>query len=123
MQTYQNTEIIIINDASTDHSDAIIASFKEKHKNIKGITNIQNQGISKARNQGLEIAQGDYIYFMDSDDWILKNTLKEAITLTKEYQTSIVEFAYTTSFGPYTKKLENTNLKFSKKTIKKRQNY
>ncbi len=76
-QTYKNFEIIIVDDGSTDES---IKSLKEKYKNIENIKLIFNNhyGVSKARNTGLSIAQGQWITFLDSDDFFDKNILTEA---------------------------------------------
>jgi len=67
-QTYNNLEIIIINDGSTDNSLSIITEYAEKDKRIK-IINTVNGGLSSARNKGLDICTGEYIMFCDSDDW------------------------------------------------------
>ncbi|MBR6327686.1 MAG: glycosyltransferase family 2 protein, partial [Alphaproteobacteria bacterium] len=66
-QTYQNIEIICIDDGSTDKSLEILKQFQARDERIKIIAQ-QNQGASKARNKGLTEATGSYIYFMDSDD-------------------------------------------------------
>lgn len=68
-QTLKNIEIIIVNDGTKDNSQEIINEFKEKYKNIKSYIK-ENSGLSSARNYGLEYANGDYIAFVDSDDYI-----------------------------------------------------
>lgn len=75
-QTYKGLEIICINDGSTDKSEGILANYAKKDERIK-IINIQNQGVANARNKGLEIANGSYIAFVDSDDWIDLNYFEE----------------------------------------------
>ncbi len=68
-QTYGNIEIILINDGSTDNSKKICANYVEKDKRIK-LINQKNSGVSIARNKGIDVAQGQYICFVDSDDYI-----------------------------------------------------
>lgn len=63
-------EIILVNDGSTDASLEIIMEYKNKYFDITEIINQENQGLSVARNNGLLRANGEYIYFLDSDDWI-----------------------------------------------------
>ena len=67
-------EIICVNDGSTDQSITIISEFQEKHDNII-LINQNNHGVSSARNAGLRIARGSYIWFVDSDDFIKKDVL------------------------------------------------
>ena len=76
-QTLKNIEIICINDASTDNSPNILEEFAQKDSRIKIINNAENFGISKSRNIGMEIAHGEYIGFVDGDDWIDLNYYEE----------------------------------------------
>ncbi|MBU8785630.1 MULTISPECIES: glycosyltransferase family 2 protein [Bacillus] len=68
-QTLKNIEIIIVNDGSTDGSQKIIDHFARKDGRIKTIQQ-ENQGLGAVRNKGIEAAEGEYLAFIDSDDWI-----------------------------------------------------
>ncbi|MGL4801021.1 MAG: glycosyltransferase, partial [Cetobacterium sp.] len=74
-QTLQEIEIILVNDGSTDNSLNIIREYEKIDKRII-VINQKNQGLSGARNSGLKIANGKYIYFMDSDDYIELDTIE-----------------------------------------------
>ena len=69
-QTYQNLEILCINDGSTDNSSDILQDYAKKDKRIK-IFNTNHAGAAYARNYGMQQASGDYLSFVDSDDWLL----------------------------------------------------
>lgn len=71
-QDYENIELILVNDGSTDSSSKICHRYREKDNRVK-VFHIQNSGPSKARNIGLEAATGEYIQFVDSDDYIEPN--------------------------------------------------
>lgn len=75
MQSYKNLEIILIDDGSTDGSSAICKNWLTKDDRIKYFF-IKNSGVSVARNYGLRKAIGDYIYFIDSDDYIDQNVIE-----------------------------------------------
>lgn len=83
-QTFKELEIIIINDGSTDRTEEIIKLFM-KDKRIKLISQ-ENQGLSNARNKGISIAKGEYIGFIDSDDWIDKNYYEELLKTISKYK-------------------------------------
>lgn len=68
-------EVICVNDGSTDGSLGVLKEYAEKYSIIR-IINQENKGLSEARNAGIKNATGDYIFFLDSDDWIESNTLK-----------------------------------------------
>jgi len=72
-QTYQNLEIILVDDGATDCSGSIADSYAAKDKRIK-VFHKENGGLSDARNYGLDHVTGDYILFVDSDDFI-ENTM------------------------------------------------
>lgn len=75
-QTYQDFEIICIDDASTDSSLEILEYFAKKDSRIKIIKHDFNQGPGHSRNCGLNVAKGKYIFFLDGDDWINFNTFE-----------------------------------------------
>lgn len=90
-QTLREIEIIIVNDGSIDSSFDIIKGYKERDSRIVMI-NQENKGLSEARNVGLRIALGKYIYFMDSDDYIELDTLKKCYEKCEKKKLDIVFF-------------------------------
>lgn len=77
-QTLSNIEVIAIDDGSTDNSAEILQEWTSKLDMI--VLTKKNAGQASARNDGLDIAAGDYIYFLDSDDWIDPDTLESCVT-------------------------------------------
>ena len=75
-QTFEDMEIICINDGSTDGSLAILKEFAQKDSRIKLIDLPQNHGVSFARNKGIESSKGEYVAFLDPDDWWELNLLE-----------------------------------------------
>ena len=76
-QSLKEIEIIIVNDCSPDNSLKIIEKYMKKDERITLINKIKNEGLTSARNSGLEIAQGKYILHIDGDDWIEQEYLKD----------------------------------------------
>lgn len=89
-QSFADFEYIIINNGSTDQSKLIIEKFCKKDHRIVFIDNKQNYSLAEARNQALDIAQGKYIYIVDSDDYIEKNTLDVLVSTAEKDNLDLV---------------------------------
>lgn len=89
-QTYPNIELILVNDASPDNSLAICREYAERFSNIK-IIDKPNGGQSTARNAALDIASGDYIGFVDGDDWIEPNMYEQMLYIMEKSDADIVQ--------------------------------
>ena len=76
-QTYEDFEVICVDDCSTDSSLEILKYFAKRDNRLKILKNSSNKGVSYSRNQGLKAAKGEYIFFLDSDDWISRDTFKK----------------------------------------------
>lgn len=92
-QTYNNIELILINDGSTDNSLEILKKYKSKFSQIK-IINQNNSGVSYSRNIGLKTATGDYIMFIDSDDIIIKNYIEQMMEYLQKNNLDIIKSSY-----------------------------
>lgn len=90
-QTHKNIEIICINDGSVDNSLAILNQFKQRDKRIK-VINKQNEGVSIARNVGLSFATGEYITFVDSDDYVTNQFVEKPLNKILKTNADIVVF-------------------------------
>ena len=89
-QTYKNLEIILINDGSTDNSEQICRQEAKQDNRIVFI-NKKNGGSASAKNIGLKIAKGDYIAFVDSDDFIELDMIEYMVNTIKKYNSDIVQ--------------------------------
>ena len=90
-QTYKNIEIILVDDGSTDSSGSMCDSFSSENKNIC-VVHQKNGGLSAARNTGLSYAKGEYVYFLDSDDYIAEDALEKLCFLAEKDSSDIVFF-------------------------------
>lgn len=90
-QTLKNIEILCVDDGSPDNSVAIVEAYMEKYDTVKLIRK-ENGGLSSARNAGLDVAKGEFVYFLDSDDYIEPSMLKKLYTKATMENLDIVYF-------------------------------
>ncbi|CEP82770.1 glycosyltransferase [Paraclostridium sordellii] len=90
-QSLKDIEIIAVNDGSTDNSSEILKAYEEKYSNFK-VINQENKGLSGARNTGIAECKGEYIYFLDSDDYIDLNSMEYCYKEAKKDNLDILTF-------------------------------
>lgn len=88
-QTYHNLEVIIVNDGSEDNTLGIITKARLRDNRVV-VINQENNGPSAARNAGLKICRGDYVFFLDSDDWLIPNCIEKLISIEEEKKVDII---------------------------------
>ena len=116
-QKFDDFEIICINDGSTDDSKEILNQYAQKDPRIK-IINQKNQGLAASRNHGIDHAKGDYILFIDSDDYIEKDSLEEIYDIAFNNNLDLLLFKMI-NFDSKTKKLSQYSY-FEMNKLKKR---
>ena len=90
-QTYKNIEILLIDDGSVDNSGKICDEYAKNDKRIK-VFHQKNSGVSRARNKGLDNITGDYVMFVDSDDWLELNACEILIKILKKHHVQFLIF-------------------------------
>lgn len=111
-QTLKDIEIICINDGSTDNSLSILEKYAKKDSRIK-IINQENQGIANTRNKSIKLAQGEYIGFVDSDDWLSLDFFEKLYNAALKYEADIAAAGIIRA----TDKHEKMFLEFKKETV------
>ncbi len=88
-QEYTNFELILVDDGSSDSSGAICDEYREKEHRIR-VIHKKNTGVSDSRNIGISMAQGEYIQFLDSDDWITSEATGLMVRMAEEHHCDMV---------------------------------
>lgn len=101
-QSLKDIEIITVNDGSTDSSGSILDSYAANDSRIK-VFQKNNEGVSSARNFGMKMATGDYIGFVDPDDWVNHQMYKEMYNIATNDHADIVMCTYMREFGTHSK--------------------
>jgi glycosyltransferase involved in cell wall biosynthesis len=110
-QDYPHVEIVLVNDGSIDATLEIAEQYKNNHPNIK-LINQNNRGVSATRNIGIEHSTGDYMCFVDSDDWVEKNYCSYLYELLIKYQSdvSMISISYDLPDNKSTAITQNTEI-------------
>ncbi len=94
-QHLSDYEVIMVDDGSTDGSGAICDEFVERYPQFK-VIHKGNGGVSAARNRGIEVANGEYILFLDSDDFLVPDAIKPLLELARDNNLDVLGFSYLT---------------------------
>lgn len=97
-QTYKNLELICVNDGSTDGSLEILKEYANKDSRFI-IINQENKGLAVARSNGIDVASGDYLSHVDSDDWVDVNYYERVVKVFAETNCDVVQLDYTNAYS------------------------
>ena len=117
-QTYENIEILVINDGSPDKSQKIIEQYAKKYPKIIKSYIKENGGVSSARNYGLEKATGDYIMFVDGDDYVSQDIVSKLIDIIKKEKCDISSSDIIKFYEDGTTTYYKTNQEYSNDNVK-----
>jgi len=110
-QDEKNIEILVINDASPDNSEQIIDKYAQQDDRIKKINNPKNMGLGLTRNVGINEAKGEYILFVDSDDYLCPNVLSGLYNQAKDNDLDILQANYTKIYNWGERKMPENKIK------------
>lgn len=108
-QTYKNLEIYLVDDGSTDNSGIICDDYLSKDKRIK-VIHKQNGGLSSARNIAMDVMEGEYVYFLDSDDYISTDMIEKYVSLMDYFDADIVQGTSYEFWGKVNCSLDHTKI-------------
>jgi len=117
-QTYKNIEIILINDGSTDNSINIIKEYQQKDNRIVVIDR-KNKGVLYSRVEGLKIAKGKYVTYIDSDDWVEKNIIEILYNKINKYNADVIKC----QFSNNEENITNGNFNIKQELFIKKENF
>lgn len=106
-QTYSDVEVLLIDDGSTDGSRELCDSLASSDRRVR-VAHQANEGVSSARNKGMGLASGDYIMFVDADDWLVQDAIETLLDATRGI-TSLTLFDYSTTTADGTGLLRANN--------------
>lgn len=115
-QSYSNIEIILVNDGSSDNSLDFCKIYKKKDKRIRIINN-DNHGVSYSRNCGIKASKGDYICFIDADDWIDKYYIEKLLNAINDNDSDVAICNYYSSYNHNNVQNINNNIDLDKSFI------
>lgn len=99
-QIKESWEVILVDDGSTDESGNICKEYRQKYSQTL-VIHKENGGLSDARNAGIEIAKGEYIYFLDSDDWLAPNAIQTLLDFAIKNNCEIVQGGFYYAYNSY----------------------
>ena len=117
-QTYKELEILVVNDGSTDKTENIIREFERKYRNLK-LLNKENGGLSSARNYGIKFATGEYIAFVDGDDYLNEKTYEYVMLKLLEEKSELAIFSYKKVFENRIKEIKLNKKLYTDDFLKK----
>ncbi len=97
-QSHADLQVICVDDGSHDNTHAILERYASQDQRITLITHSKNRGISASRNEALEVARGEWVMFVDSDDWLAPDNCEKALATAKQHQADTVIWCYTREF-------------------------
>lgn len=106
-QSFDDYEIIIVDDESPDGCPQICDEYRQKHPEIVKVIHQKNKGLAGARNSGLKIARGEYICFFDSDDYLASDSIAEIYEKAVEFDADILQNTYISSYEDSGKTVKN----------------